>query len=159
MDSGNVFFLATIFAFLGLKTGHFCRARSNVRIVVQISGLWFKCQDFVNSPFVALEDIFDLAPLDRFLNFSFLSYGPKWPKMAIFGRGRLRRESTPNFGPISMKLGLIVRFTKKWPWTSVGPVGVRITEKRPFVRWAEKGTNGRNSVFRYINTPKTVIPR
>ena len=50
-------------------------------------------------------------------------------------------------------------YQKKWPWTSVGPVRVRITEKRPFVRWAEKGTNGQNSVFRYINTPKTVIPR
>ena len=83
----------------------------------------------------------------------------RWPKMAIFGDSHLRRKSTSNFGPISMKLGPIVRFTKKWPWTSVGPVRVRITEKRPFVHWAEKGTNGQNSVFRYINTPKTVIPR
>ena len=29
--------------------------------------------DSVNGPFVALDDIFDLAPLDRFLNFSFQS--------------------------------------------------------------------------------------
>ena len=31
----------------------------------------------------------------------------------------------------------------------MGLVRVRITEKQPFVRWAEKGTNGRKSVFRY----------
>ena len=41
---------------------------------------------------------------------------------------------------------------------SLDPFRVRITEKRPFVRWAEKGSNGQNSVFRYINTPQTVIP-
>jgi hypothetical protein len=85
--------------------------------------------DFHNGPFVTLDDIFDLAPsdspfvtlfetvdlapLDRFLNFSFLSYGLKWHKMAILRRYRLKRESTPNFGPISMKLGPVVRFTKK----------------------------------------------
>ena len=62
------------------------------------------------------------------------------------------------FGVIKSTLNSIF-YQKKWPCTSVGPVRVRITEKRPFVRWAEKGTNGQNSVFRYINTPKTVIPR
>ena len=31
--------------------------------------------DFVNGPFVALGDSFDLAPADPFLNFSFPSYG------------------------------------------------------------------------------------
>ena len=39
-----------------------------------------------------------------------------WPPdriLAIFGDSHLRRESTPNFGPISMKLGPVVRFTKK----------------------------------------------
>ena len=35
----------------------------------------YRTPDFVNGPFVALDDIFDLAPLDRFLNFSFPSYG------------------------------------------------------------------------------------
>ena len=34
--------------------------------------------------FVALCETVDLAPLDRFFDFLFLSYGPKWPKMAIF---------------------------------------------------------------------------
>ena len=38
--------------------------------------LYFHVQvDFVNGPFVALDHIFDLAPSDRFLNFSFPSYG------------------------------------------------------------------------------------
>ena len=36
---------------------------------------YYRTPDFVNGPFVALDDIFDLAPLDRFLNFSFPSYG------------------------------------------------------------------------------------
>merc|ERR1712243_441811 len=57
-----------------------------------------------------------------FLNFSFLSYGPKWPKMAIFGSGRISYISTPNFGPISMKLGPIVRFAKKVTLYECGPV-------------------------------------
>ena len=45
------------------------------------AGFWpenpFFCNitlDFVNGPFVGLDDIFDLAPSDRFLNFSFPSY-------------------------------------------------------------------------------------
>ena len=42
-----------------------------------------------------------------------MSYGPKWPKMAIFGCGRISYVSTPNFGPNSMKLNPIVWFTKK----------------------------------------------
>ena len=71
--------------------------------------------------FLALDDIFDLAPLDQFLNFSFLSCGPKWPKMVIFGNSYLRRESTPNFGPNSMKLGPVVRFTKKMTLYQCGP--------------------------------------
>ena len=81
----------------------------------------YRTPDFVNGPFVTLCETVDLAPLDRFLNFSFPSYGPKWPKMAIFRRYRLRRESTPNFGPISMKLGPIVRFTKKMTLNKCGP--------------------------------------
>ena len=81
----------------------------------------YRTPDFVNGPFVALAKAVDLAPLDQFLNFLFLSYGPKWPKMAIFGSGRISYISTPNFGPISMKLGPVVRFTKKMTLYKCGP--------------------------------------
>ena len=37
--------------------------------------LTYRTPDFVNGPFVALGDSFDLAPADPFLNFSFPSYG------------------------------------------------------------------------------------
>ena len=77
--------------------------------------------DFVNGPFVTLCEAVDLAPLDRFFDFLFLSYGPKCPKMAIFGSGRISYISTPNFGPISMKLGPVVRFTKKMTLNKCGP--------------------------------------
>ena len=39
------------------------------------SVFYYRTPDFVNGPFVALDHIFDLAPSDRFLNFSFPSYG------------------------------------------------------------------------------------
>ena len=42
----------------------------------------YRTPNFVNGPFVTLCETVDLAPLDRFLKFSFPSYGPKWPKMA-----------------------------------------------------------------------------
>ena len=45
----------------------------------------------------------------------------RWPKMAIFGDSHLRRESTPYFGPISIKLGQIVRITKKMTLNKCGP--------------------------------------
>ena len=45
------------------------------RILARKSVFCYRTPDFVNGPFVALDDIFDLAPLDRFLNFSFPSYG------------------------------------------------------------------------------------
>ena len=45
------------------------------RIFARKSVFCYRTPDFVNGPFVALDDIFDLAPLDRFLNFSFPSYG------------------------------------------------------------------------------------
>ena len=45
----------------------------------------------------------------------------RWPKVAIFNESHLRRESTPNFGPNSMKLGPIVRFTKKMTLNKCGP--------------------------------------
>ena len=68
------------------------------RIFARKSVFCYRTPDFVNGPFVTLCETVDLAPSDRFLNFSFLSYGPKWPKMAIFGDSHLRRESTSNFG-------------------------------------------------------------
>merc|ERR1712074_233170 len=45
------------------------------RIFAQKSVFCYRTPDFINDPFLALDDIFDLAPLDRFLNFSFPSYG------------------------------------------------------------------------------------
>ena len=48
-------------------------------------------------------------------------YYPRSRRMAIFGDSHLRRESTPNFGPILMKLGPIVRFTKKMTLNKCGP--------------------------------------
>merc|ERR1719367_264964 len=83
------------------------------RIFARKSVFCYRTPDFVNGPFVTLCETVDLAPLDRFLKFSFPSYGPKWPKMAIFRSGRIAYISTPNFGPISTKPGPIVRFTKK----------------------------------------------
>merc|ERR1712101_56959 len=54
------------------------------RILARKSVFCYRTPDFVNGPFVTLYETVDLAPLERFLNFSFPSYGPKWPKMAIF---------------------------------------------------------------------------
>merc|ERR1711944_227189 len=68
------------------------------RFLAQKSVFCYRTPDFVNGPFVTLCETVDLAPLDRFLKFSFPSYGPKWPKMAIFGSGRIAYISTPNFG-------------------------------------------------------------
>ena len=42
--------------------------------------------------------------------------------MAIFGDSPIASISTPNFGPISMKLGPVVRFTKKMTLYEFGPV-------------------------------------
>ena len=44
-------------------------------LMTQKSVFCYRTPDFVNGPFVALDHIFDLAPSDRFLNFSFPSYG------------------------------------------------------------------------------------
>ena len=44
----------------------------------------YRTPNFVNGPFVTLCKAVDLAPFDQFFDFSFLSYGPIWPKMAIF---------------------------------------------------------------------------
>merc|ERR1719414_1081763 len=47
----------------------------NFRILARKSVFCYRTPDFVNGPFVALGDSFDLAPSDPFLNFSFPSYG------------------------------------------------------------------------------------
>ena len=47
----------------------------NFRIWARKSVFCYRTPDFVNGPFVALGDSFDLAPSDPFLNFSFPSYG------------------------------------------------------------------------------------
>ena len=47
----------------------------NFRIWARKSVFCYRTPDFVNGPFVALGDSFDLAPADPFLNFSFPSYG------------------------------------------------------------------------------------
>merc|ERR1719367_499856 len=45
------------------------------RIFARKSVFCYRTPDFVNGPFVTLCETVDLAPLDRFLNFSFPSYG------------------------------------------------------------------------------------
>ena len=48
----------------------------NFRIFARKSVFCYRTPDFVNGPFVALDDIFDLAPSDRFLSVPFiLSFG------------------------------------------------------------------------------------
>ena len=47
----------------------------NFRSSARKSVFCYRTPDFVNGPFVALGDSFDLAPADPFLNFSFPSYG------------------------------------------------------------------------------------
>ena len=46
----------------------------NFRIFVRKSVFCYRTPDFVDGPFLALGDSFDLAPSDPFLNFSFPSY-------------------------------------------------------------------------------------
>ena len=85
------------------------------RILARKSVFCYKTPDFANGPFVTLCEAVDLAPLDRFFVFSFPSYGPKWPKMAIFCDSPIASISTPNLGPV-------VRFTKKMTLYEFGPV-------------------------------------
>ena len=59
---------------LGVRSGRFFFAQ-NFRILARKSVFCYRTPDFVNGPFVALGDSFDLAPSDPFLNFSFPSYG------------------------------------------------------------------------------------
>merc|ERR1712074_292063 len=127
------------------------------RILARKSVLCHRIPDFVNGPFVTLYETVDLAPLERFLNFSFPSYGPKWPKMAIFGDSPIASISTLNFGPISMKLGPVVRFTKKMTLYQCGPGSGPNYGETAVCPLGQKGSNGRKSVFRYLDTPKTVI--
>ena len=58
--------------------------------------------------------------------------------LAIFGHSHFRGATTLNFGPISTKLGGIVRTIKKIPRRTTDPVRAGITEKRAFLRSAEK---------------------
>ena len=62
---------------------------------------------------IPLSSIFDVeAPFQRYL--------PKSEILPILGRGRLRRASTLIFQKFSMKLGQIVRVTKKMTLTYNG---------------------------------------
>ena len=97
---------------LGLKSGTFFFWQ-NFRILARKSVFCYRTQDFVNGPFVALGDSFNLAPSDPFLNFSFPSYGRFREGDPQNGDSQLLMESTPNYGPISKKFGQIVWFTKK----------------------------------------------
>merc|ERR1712004_772872 len=53
--------------------------------------------------------------------------------LAVFGHSHVRGATTLNFGPISTKLGGIVRARR-----TTDPVRAGITEKRAFLRSAEK---------------------
>ena len=79
------------------------------RILAQKSVFCYRALDFVNGLFVALDDIFDLAPSDRFLVAVRPLGGPFsghragfWPENPFFAIGPRRRESTPNFGPSAL---------------------------------------------------------
>merc|ERR1712016_512312 len=54
--------------------------------------------------------------------------------LAVFGQRRVRGATTLNFGPISTKLGGIIRAIKKMPRRTTDPVWSGITEKRAFLR-------------------------
>ena len=58
--------------------------------------------------------------------------------LAVLGHSNFRGISTLNFGPFSTKLGGNVRAIKKIPRMTTDPVRARITEKRPFLRSAQK---------------------
>ena len=58
--------------------------------------------------------------------------------LAVLGLCHDRGIGTLNFGPISTKLGGTVRAIKKWPRRTTDPVRAGITEKRAFLRSAEK---------------------
>ena len=59
------------------------------RILAQKFVFCYRTTDFVNGPFVALDDIFDLAPSDRFLNFlnqeSYRVPKKSGPRKKVFG--------------------------------------------------------------------------
>ena len=57
------------------QQGHHFGPSCICRILARKSVFCYRTPDFVDGPFVALDHIFDLAPSDRFLNFSFPSYG------------------------------------------------------------------------------------
>ena len=86
---------------------------------------------------------------------------PETPKMAIFGAfgALVPFYGGPKFGPISIKIGQIVRITKKMTLNKCGPGSGPNYGETAVCSLDREGKNGRKSVFRYINTPKTVIPR
>ena len=61
--------------FIGCSAARRAVFRPRGRILARKSVFCYRTPDFVNGFFVALDDIFDLAPSDRFLNFLFPSYG------------------------------------------------------------------------------------
>ena len=58
--------------------------------------------------------------------------------LAVLGLCQFISMSTLDFEPFSMKLGGTVRAIKKWPRRTTDPVRAGITEKRAFLRSAEK---------------------
>ena len=67
--------------------------------------------------------------------------------LAFFGGGRNLYISTPNFEMYLTKLVGTIQVTKKLPILITEMVPAGITEKRPFLRFAEKRKTGRKSVF------------
>ena len=68
-----------------------------------------------------------------------------WPPgriLAIFDDGRLLEESTPNFGPRSMKLGWNTRGTKKMIWGTNGAGPDRIYGETTVFAFSLNAKNG-----------------
>ena len=76
--------------------------------------------------------------------------------MAIFWDSPIASISTPNFGPISMKLGPVVRFTKKMTLYKCGPgSGPNYGETAvcPLGREGNKWPKLRFSPYKHPNKP------
>ena len=74
--------------------------------------------------------------------------------LAVAGLCHDRGISTLNVGPFSTKLGGTVRAIKKMTQNDNGPSLARITEKRAFLRSAEKCFFGQKWVFYPKKSPK-----
>ncbi len=79
--------------------------------------------------------------------------------MTIFWSGRIAYISTPNFGPILMKLGPVFRFTKKMTLYKCGPVSGPNYGETSVCPLGQEGNKWPKLRFSLYNTPKTVIPR